>query len=180
MLITRKKDQYMKQLEVDNIQKITNKCGTSTEKWQTIYTKQELPEWNRIKSLWHKINQNQLIITKTDEGNTLVILHKNDNNNKIEEIITKNNFTTLPHNISNKVQQNISNNINKWNEIINTNKKWKYINMNLRAPQIHDKTKLHKHDKPIHLYLLQSKVPDTKWQNTLLNKMLMLPNVFNV
>jgi hypothetical protein len=99
---------------VNNIQKITNKRNTSKEKCQTVYTKREPPEWNRIKGLWHKINQNQLIITKTDKGNTLVTLHKNNNNNnKIEEFITKNNFATLPHNISNKLQQNICNNINK-------------------------------------------------------------------
>jgi hypothetical protein len=40
-----------------------------------------------------KINQNHLIKTKADEGNTLIILHKDEYNNKIEEFITKNNYT---------------------------------------------------------------------------------------
>jgi hypothetical protein len=49
-----------------------------------------------------KINQNQLIVTKADKDSTLVILHKDDYNNKIEEFITNNNYTKLLHDITNK------------------------------------------------------------------------------
>jgi hypothetical protein len=105
----------MRQLAANNTQKITNQHKTSKEKCQTIYTKWE---WDTIKSLQHKINQNQLII-KAD--NTSVISQKKKNyQNKIKEFITKTNFTKLPHNITNKLQQNICNNINKCNKIINT------------------------------------------------------------
>jgi hypothetical protein len=93
----------MIQLVVNNSQKFTNKHNTLKERHQTGYTKREHLEWNTIKSLRHKINQNQLIITKADKGNMLVILHKNDNNNKIEEFISKNNFTKLPNDITNKL-----------------------------------------------------------------------------
>jgi hypothetical protein len=44
-----------------------------------------------------KINPNQLIVTKADKANTLIILHKNDYNNKIEELITNNDYTKLLH-----------------------------------------------------------------------------------
>jgi hypothetical protein len=68
---------------------------------------------------------------------------------KIKEFIDMNNFTKLPHDITNKQQQNIRNKINKCDKIINTNNKWKYINMNPRAPHIHGTVKLHKQDKSI-------------------------------
>jgi hypothetical protein len=94
----------MRKLVANNIQKITNKHNTLKEKHQTIYTKREHLEWDTVKSLRHKINQNQLIITKAENGNTLVILHKNDFNKRIEEFITKNNFAKLLHDNTNKLQ----------------------------------------------------------------------------
>jgi hypothetical protein len=102
----------MRQPVANSTQKITNKRNTLKEKRQAIYTKREHLEWNTIKSIRHKINQNQLIITKADKRNTLIILYKNDYNNKIEEFITRINFTKLPHDITNKLQQNRSNNLN--------------------------------------------------------------------
>jgi hypothetical protein len=102
------KDQgYMRQLIANNIKKITNKHNSLKERRHTNHTKREHLEWNTIKNLKQKINQNQLIVTKADKGNTLVILHRDDYNNKIEEFITKNNFTKLPHDITSKQQQNI-------------------------------------------------------------------------
>lgn len=46
-----------------------------------------------VKCLRHGIHQNQLTITKADKVNALVILRKNDYNNKVEEFISKNNST---------------------------------------------------------------------------------------
>jgi hypothetical protein len=43
----------------------------------------------------------QLIVTKADKGNTLVILRKEDYAKKIEEFIMQNNFTKLLHDITN-------------------------------------------------------------------------------
>lgn len=45
--------------------------------------------------------------------------HKDDYNNKIEELITQSNFTNLPHDITNKQQRNIRSIINNSNNIIN-------------------------------------------------------------
>jgi hypothetical protein len=58
---------------------------------------------------------------KAHKGNTLVILYIDDYKNKIEEFITQNNFTKLPHHITNKQQRNIRSNITNSNII--TNKK---------------------------------------------------------
>jgi hypothetical protein len=48
-----------------------------------------------------KINRTHLIETTADKGNILVILHKEDYNNKIDKSITQNNFTKIPHSITN-------------------------------------------------------------------------------
>jgi hypothetical protein len=49
-----------------------------------------------------KINQNELIVTKADKSNTLVILHKEDYKNKILEFVNQNDFMKLLHDITHK------------------------------------------------------------------------------
>jgi hypothetical protein len=50
---------------------------------------------------------NQLIVTKADKGNTLVILQARDYNHKVNEFITMNNYTKIPQDITNTLQRNI-------------------------------------------------------------------------
>jgi hypothetical protein len=166
----------MRQLVANNIQKLINKQNSLTERdTKTIRSKRRHLELNTIKSLKHKINQNQQIITKADKGKTLVMLHKEEYNNRIEDFITKISFTELSH-ITNIEQQNIRNITNKCNKVININNKWRYINMN---PTV----KLHKLDKPIRPIVNWKNSPgykSAKHIDTLLNKTLSLPNAFNV
>jgi hypothetical protein len=48
--------------------------------------------------------QNNLTVTKADKGNTLVIIHQDENNKKISEFITSNNFTKVAKDHT-KIQQ---------------------------------------------------------------------------
>jgi hypothetical protein len=97
-----------------------------------------------LKEYKMKKNQHQLIVTRADKGIALAIICKDDYYNKIKKCITNNHFEKLPHDITNKQQHNIRTSINNSNNVINKNKKWKYINMNPRAPQIYGTVKLHK------------------------------------
>jgi hypothetical protein len=45
-----------------------------------------------MKDVKQKISQNHLIVTKADKGKTPVILQKESYINKIEELITQNNY----------------------------------------------------------------------------------------
>jgi hypothetical protein len=63
-----------------------------------------LHEYNRLQNEV-TIEQNQLVITKADKGNTLVIIHKDEYHNKIQEFINNNNFNKLPSDITNKLQK---------------------------------------------------------------------------
>jgi riboflavin synthase len=108
---------FMRQIVVNNIQKLINEQEIQKESRQTHKLKLELHEQHTINSI-KKINKNQLIVTKAGKGNTLVILHKDNYNNKIKEFITNNNYIKLPYDIRNKQQNNIRHNIN-CNNIIN-------------------------------------------------------------
>jgi hypothetical protein len=117
-----------------------------------------------------------MLITKFDGG-------YEDYNNKIEELITGNNFTKLQHDIASKQQQHIRSELNKCKKIINTSNKWKYTNINPKAPQVHGTLKLHKHNKPKHPIVNWKGSPGyklCKYLYTLLNNTLTLPNTFNV
>jgi hypothetical protein len=71
------------------------------------------------------------------------MLHRDDYISKIKEFITQNNFTKLPHDITDEQQQNIRNKINNSK---NTTKKEK---LKLRVPHICSTIKLYKQHNPI-------------------------------
>ena len=50
---------------------------------------------NIIKSIKHKISQNNLIVTKADKGNSVVILHKDDYDEKVLTFINDNKFKLI-------------------------------------------------------------------------------------
>jgi hypothetical protein len=154
---------------------------TIKESRHTLKSKLASQERHLVDSIKQKINQNQLVVTKADKGKTLVMLHKDDYNNKIEEFITNNNYMTLPCNTTNKQQRNIKISINTCNCIINN--KWKYSNMNQKAPYIYGTIKLHKELKPIRLTVNWKVSPGyklAKYTATQLSHRLQLPYVYNI
>lgn len=76
----------MRQLIANNIRKLINEQKTLKERRQTAQLKLEYQERNLINKIKKKINQNKVIAAKADIGNTLVVLNKEDYNNKIEEL----------------------------------------------------------------------------------------------
>jgi hypothetical protein len=102
-----------------------------------------------MKTIEQKIEHNQLIITKADKGNTLVIIYKDEYNMKIDEFLITNNFMKLTKDITNKQQIKTCKEINKCQNIINKEEKWKYINMNPSVSRLHGTMTLHKQGKPI-------------------------------
>jgi hypothetical protein len=101
---------------------------------------------NNIKT---KMMQNHLIATKADKGNTLVIMHEHEYNEKVEEFISNNNFTILLQDITNKQQKHIRNSIITCNNLIDNTTKWKYTNMNPSAPHLYGTIKLNKSNHPV-------------------------------
>jgi hypothetical protein len=94
------------------------------------------------------MEQNNLIITKADKGNTLVIIQKDEYHQKID-FITPNKFTKVPNNHTNKQQKAIKTAIIACKITIRQTEKWKYTNMNPKAPHKYGTIKLHKAEKPI-------------------------------
>jgi hypothetical protein len=73
---------------IPNVHKLIYGQTALKERRQTAQLKLESQERNLINNIKKKRNQNKSIVTKADIGNTVVILNKEDYNNKIEEFIT--------------------------------------------------------------------------------------------
>ena len=54
-----------------------------------------IQEYQIIKRIKRKMENNNAIISKADKGNSIVVLYLNDYQLKIQEFIEKNNFTIL-------------------------------------------------------------------------------------
>jgi hypothetical protein len=52
-----------------------------------------------------KMIKHNLITTKADKGNTLVIIDKDEYHQKVDDFITQNNFTKVPNNHTTKLQK---------------------------------------------------------------------------
>ena len=114
-------------------------------------------EWRAIKTIKHKLKNNNATITSADKSNALVILPTAQYQKKIQDFITSNNLYTPTTNPTKKYQRQVRKVINKSTKMINTNTKWKYINLNPSAPTIRGLIKIHKTDQPIR--------PIVNWRN---------------
>jgi hypothetical protein len=110
-----------------------------------------------INQIKRKLSDAKAIITKADKGNSTIVIYETDYNTKIQNFITNNNFTQLTHDVTNKLQRNIRTAINECKDIILSNKKWKYVNLNPTAPNIRGLIKIHKIEAPIR--------PVVNWMN---------------
>jgi hypothetical protein len=86
----------------NNLQKIINKETTQKERRTTLKMKHKIHKRKLINNIKKKMNQNHLIISKVDKGNTAFIIHGNKYNKNVEEFTLQYNFTRLPHDITNK------------------------------------------------------------------------------
>jgi hypothetical protein len=93
-LIDPQEQAYVRQTVAHKLQALINKERTQQEN-RTQGTKQESLEKKHIINIRNKIKQNNLVITKADKDNTLLIIHKNEYCQKIDDFITQNNFTKI-------------------------------------------------------------------------------------
>jgi hypothetical protein len=105
-------------------------------------------EWNIIKKIKQKLNDNSIMISKADKGKTIVILPVDTYKTEIHDFIQNNQFISLPINPTDQYQKTTKHELNKQN-IIQKEHKWKYSNMNPISQNLHATTKRYKQNTPI-------------------------------
>jgi hypothetical protein len=130
-----------------------------------------------------KIQKNKLIITKADKGKTLVILTQEEYEHKISNFILDNKFIKSDKNPTQQCQKSIKHALKQCNNIIQKEDKWKYMNMNPIAPNLHATIKLHKHNTPVRPIINWKNPPAyelAKHLSKTLHSYLQLPHTYNV
>jgi hypothetical protein len=64
-------------------------------------------------------------------------------------LIPNNSFAVADHDITKNLQRDLRNTTNKYQQIIDKDDRWKYVNLNPTAPTIRGLIKIHKEDAPI-------------------------------
>jgi hypothetical protein len=101
---------------------------------------------NENKIIRKKITAAMAVGTKADKGNSMVILHETNYNNKVHNFIANNNFTLVPQDTNKRLQRIVRTAINECKDIIPKEAKWKYVPLKPTAPKIRGLIKIHKED----------------------------------
>jgi hypothetical protein len=101
---------------------------------------------NNIKT---KLYKNNAIVAKADKGNTLVILYTEEYNQRIQDFIDDNTFDSVNSDPTKSYQRELTATILECNTLIKKDSKWKFKNLNPKAPTIRGLIKIHKVDRPI-------------------------------
>ncbi|CAH2094625.1 unnamed protein product [Euphydryas editha] len=102
------------------------------------------------KSLQKTLIDNDLIISKADKGNAVVILKRTDYQNKVNEVISGEEFSKLSSDPTNKYAAEVRLSVNKSKHIFPKNtSKQNVIQMNTNAPILYGLPKIHKDNIPI-------------------------------
>jgi len=99
ILPTHKQEQIRHQV-AHNLQKLYKQHN---EKHAILDTRR-WNEYNIINQIKRKLSDAKAIITKTDKGNSTIIIYENDYKSKVQDFIANNNFTQLTHDVTNKLQ----------------------------------------------------------------------------
>jgi hypothetical protein len=108
----------MRQNVTNKLQILINKAIIKKERRPTYKMKQENQEKKLIYNIKKKMIQNNLIATKSDKGNTLVIIHQDKYIKKITYFISSNNFERTTEDLTNTQQKAIRGAINTCNNTI--------------------------------------------------------------
>jgi hypothetical protein len=96
---------YMRQLVANKLQKLINQEKTKNNNKMAYATKQAKYEKQLVWNIKKKINENDLIITKADKGNTLIIMKKDEYNQKTTDFMVNNKFIALTKDQTKKQQR---------------------------------------------------------------------------
>jgi hypothetical protein len=173
---------YTRQAVTNNLQKLINK-ETTAGKRNKHALRSAITEKKVVQKLSNKLEMNNLILTKADKDNTVIIIPKDAYHNMVNDFISQHQFTKVRNNYTNVQQKAIKTAINTCKITIRQHQKWKFTNMNPKAPYIFGYIKLHKLDKPIRPIINWKNSPVYKlatYVTKLLKQTMKLPNAFNV
>ena len=102
-----------------------------------------------LKTLKKKLSDDQALVTKADKGNTLVIINKNDYDDKIRDFIVNNNITLLTSDPTDLYVKRLNRSLNMCTHLFDERTRRSLKPINSKAPVLSGLPKLHKEGIPI-------------------------------
>ena len=112
-----------------------------------------------------------------------MIIYKDEYIQKVKDFISNNEASETSEHITTKFQKDVRTTLNECRHLIDTHKKWKYINLHPGAPILRGLIKVHKEDTPIRPIVNFRNAPTynvTKMLANVLTNYIPLPSVYNV
>jgi hypothetical protein len=119
-----------------------------------------------IKKLKEKVKRNNLIITRADKGNTMIIMGKTEYISKTEEFIEQGPYETVKYDYTNRYQAKIKK-LMKENIMFSDYEKKQIMESNPSIPTLKCQIKLHKEGMPIRPIISFIGAPSYKLARTL-------------
>lgn len=140
-IVTNKKSGIVKSLVANDIQNASTNSSSRGSGSEIL----------ALKSLKRKINSNDLVLTKADKGNTIVVMNRDSYKEKVEEVIHGEDFVRLRSDPTKKFKSEVRNLITDSTFVFsNPDKaKDKIVPMNSLPPILYGLPKIHKDNIPI-------------------------------
>jgi hypothetical protein len=130
-----------------------------------------------------KLLKNKALITKADKGSSLIIVYRNDYEQKVLDFIANSGAEKVNTNITTKFQKDHRSTINSYKSLIDTEKKGRLINLNPETSPLRGLINIHKEGTPIRPVVNFRNAPSHRLARMLtdiLKTHIPLPNVYNV
>jgi hypothetical protein len=147
---------------------------------QTTDHKHEIQTTKHIKQ---KLQQNRVTIIEADKGKTLVIIYKQDLDEKVNDFIRDNEITQLKEDPTQRMHKLMQNAVKECKHIIDPAKRKYLTQMNAQVPNLKAKIKLHKPTTPIRPVINNIHAPTHKVAQHIhpkLKELIQLKNEYNI
>jgi hypothetical protein len=154
----------------------------------TLINKQNKMNYAHKKQIQHtkqikqKLQEQEATLIEADKRKTMVIIYKQNLEDKIQHFIDGNNIKLLKKDPSQIMYRQIQTIIKECNTLIEVNKRKSLLQMNLRAPTLKVKIKVHKPEAPTRPIINNIEAPSYKLASYLQSKLedyLTLKNEYN-
>ena len=130
------------------------------------------------KMLWN----NNLTITKADKSKVIVIINKNNLEEKVDNFIQENHIKQINKDPTDKYQKQIQQTIQKCDLLIDKQRQKHLMNIKPTAPKLNVYIKTHKENQPIRPVKNNTQAPSykiAKHLNIKLSHLICLPHTYN-
>jgi hypothetical protein len=131
----------IRHLATKNIQQIISKQNTSSSEHRE--------QLRTTKQVQHKLLQGKATIAAADKGKTMIIIYKQDLNQKVNAFIINNNIAELKADLTQKFQRIVQSTLKQCKNIVDPTKRKHIIQMNPQVPKLKAKIKIHKPEASI-------------------------------